>query len=186
MLGFVLTAEENRRKGVQTKTSSESEQQEDISTTIAGPVPERVEKDESLFTSTYGYFESNGEQGARLWTPLEYADNIQERSKTASTHRKVATCLSYDAWLEKKQQAEKEAKSHRPTSAITMRSKVGRELDDTAFKEWLEGKKKFRKRSKSETLTIEHHRSGSGVPYEEWLRQKRQQLNGKLLLFHCK
>ena len=182
MLGFVLKAEENRNLTQEKKTNgcSGSEQQDDkllTATTNGGPIAERDQEDERLWTlSSNGYPEPNQQPSDRLWTPPAY-DSVLE--KTPSLHRKLELSLSYDAWLEKKRQSATEVKTERPASA-TLKSKVGREMDVAAFKQWLEGKKKFRKRSKSETLTIEHHRAGSGAPFEEWLRQKRQQLNGKL------
>lgn len=184
MLGFVITAEENRSLSQEKQTSGCSEKKDRYDTltpsTDSGLTAEHEPDHKKLWTPTLnGYFEPNEQADDRFWTPSEY-DSVLDHYKTASQQqRRVGTALSYDAWLEKKRQLPKEAKTERPASASGLKSKVGREMDDAAFKQWLEGKQKFRKRSESETLTIEHHRAGSGVPFEEWLRQKRQQLSGK-------
>ncbi len=180
MLGFVIRAEENRNQNEDKQTNTKSEQQDDklLTSTING-VPLADQEDERLWTpSTNGYPEPGQELQDRLWTPVAY-DNIVNNSKNTSLHRKSGPSLSYEAWLKKKCQSAQEAKIECPASATNVKSKVGREMDVTAFKQWLEGKKKFRRRSTSETLTIEHHRGGSGKPFEEWLRQKKGQLNGR-------
>jgi predicted acetyltransferase len=168
MLGFVLKAEENRNvnKDQPSTDCSKSEQQDDTLTTKVDE-----EEDERLWRpSCNGYFESHD----RLWAPATYESVVD-----STTSRSSGASMSYDAWLEKKRQSAKETKTERPSSASAMKSKVGREMDVTAFKQWLESKKKFRKRSESESFASEHHRSGSGKSFEEWLRQKRRQLNGK-------
>ena len=190
MLGFVITAEEKRSliQGKQSTGCSETKDKlnDTLSTpsTDSGVTEEQEREQKKLWTPiSNGYFEPNEQPDDRFWTPSEYDSVLDNYRTTSPQHRKVGPALSYDAWLEKKRQLAKEAKAERPVSASGWKSKVGREMDEIAFKQWLEGKQKFRiRRSKSETLTIEHHRAGSGVPFEEWLRQKRQQLNGKCLL----
>ena len=184
MLGFVITAEENRSLSQEKQSSgcSETKEQDDTLTTSTdiGLTEEHKPEHKKLWTPTFnGCFEPNEQPDDRFWTPSEYDSVLDSYKTTSPQNRKIGSALSYDAWLEKKRQLAKEAKTERPVSASGLKSKVGKEMDDIAFKQWLESKQKFRKRSKSETLTIEHHRAGSGVPFEEWLRQKKQQLNGK-------
>ena len=179
MLGFVLTAEENRNvnKDSFSTDCAKPEQHDDTLTPATKLEVDQEKEDERLWTPS---FDSQFESDDRLWNPTAY-ESVAVDQTTSSRHTFEAS-LSYDAWLEKKRELAKERKAERPASASVIKSKVGREMDETAFKQWLESKKKFRKRSKSDSFTIEHHRSGSGMPFEEWLRQKRQQLNGKNLM----
>lgn len=192
MLRFVLKAEENRNSNERSNStlSEKFEEQHD------NPSSEPRPKNEKLWMTSFDDHPGQNEcLDSQLWSPKasESPDRHQEAARqfwipqsvpqnhSDHAHRKLGLSLSYDAWLTKKRRLQQQAKIERPDSEAGLKSKVGQTMDVAAFQQWIDGKKKLRKRNKSESFTVENHRACSGVPFDEWLREKRKQLNGKCL-----
>lgn len=183
VIGFLLQAEVNRNKE-KPKNNSEEIIERPLTTTCTDNslMTEQNNTHEKLWTPTSNGFSDSNYQNDQLWIP-EAFDNGGSYEMETSKPKEVSS-LTYKEWLERKRNSLRDGRKERPLSASeNQRSKVGRELDAESFQKWLEGKKKLRKHSKSEI--IESHRASSGVPFEEWLRQKRQQLNGKFHKIYC-